>query len=143
MLQKIISNGYPGVAQAALDYALEEGIPCGGFHEYGHMDEKYLGIIEKLTTAEGREAHRQNTMTADASLIITHVSHLYGPPLLVRNICMRYKKPFIHAYAMDDRDVARVQEMLYFAKTLHIMGTGNPTFYEAAKSFIKKVLTPL
>lgn len=43
MLEKIISGGQTGVDRAALDVALESGIPCGGWCPKGRRAED--GII--------------------------------------------------------------------------------------------------
>ena len=70
MLEQIISGGQTGVDQAALDVALELGIPCGGWcprdrwSEAGPIDERYpLTESPSADPAERKAQVRQQAET--------------------------------------------------------------------------------
>ncbi len=73
--EKIISGGQSGVDRAALDVALERGIPCGGWAPKGRRAED--GIIPErypLRETPGedyRERTRLNVRDSDATLVLT------------------------------------------------------------------------
>ncbi len=72
---RIISGGQTGVDRAALDAAIEAGIPCGGFCPRGRLAED--GVIperypvEELASPDYDERTRRNVELADATLVIT------------------------------------------------------------------------
>lgn len=74
MIGKVISGGQTGVDRAALDVAIEYGIPHGGFcprgrrAEDGVIPDRY-NLIE-LVTADYPTRTRKNVMEADGTLII-------------------------------------------------------------------------
>src|SRR5262245_24993140 len=71
---KIISGGQTGADRAALDFALERGLDCGGSVPRGRLAEdgpipaRYPGLVETETTNPA-ERTRQNVRAADATLI--------------------------------------------------------------------------
>ena len=75
---KIISGGQTGVDRAALDFALEVGIPIGGHLPRGRKDEngdilpdKYAGMYE--TDADDVNVRTElNVQNSDATLIFSH-----------------------------------------------------------------------
>jgi predicted Rossmann-fold nucleotide-binding protein len=76
MIKKIISGGQTGADQAALDVAIELGIPHGGWipkgrkTEAGRLPEKYH--LKEMPTAEYRKRTEQNVIDSDGTLIISH-----------------------------------------------------------------------
>ncbi|MBC8314835.1 MAG: putative molybdenum carrier protein [Bacteroidales bacterium] len=70
----IVSGGQTGVDRAALDFALDHGIPCGGFCPKGRLSED--GAISDrypLTETSSTEYHErteQNVLGSDGTLII-------------------------------------------------------------------------
>jgi hypothetical protein len=73
--EKIISGGQTGVDQAALDYALMQGITCGGWCppgrecETGRIPDKYP--LREVEVPDYNERTRRNIMDSDATLVIT------------------------------------------------------------------------
>ncbi len=73
-IEKIVSGGQTGVDRAALDFALQRGIPCGGWcpkgrlSEDGKIDRKYP--LTETNTALYAERTRLNVKDSDGTLII-------------------------------------------------------------------------
>ena len=97
MIGKIISSGQTGVDRAALDFAPERGIPCGGSCPKGRLAED--GSIPSryplVETASNRYAERteKNVETSDGTLIL-YFGILKGGTLYTREYCEKVKKPF-------------------------------------------------
>lgn len=76
---KIVSGGQTGADRAALDVALELGIPCGGWcpegrqAEDGVIDARYP--LQELAGGGYRERTRQNVLDSDGTAIFC-----FGPP---------------------------------------------------------------
>ena len=107
MLEKIISGGQTGVDQAALDVALELGIPCGGWcprgrlSEDGPIDEKYP-LVES-SSADPAERTERNVRDSDATLIISRRTkdELTGGTALTHRIAVELGRPLLLADPTD------------------------------------------
>ncbi len=77
--RRVLSGGQTGVDRAALDVALELGIPCGGWcprgrlAEDGRIDLRYP--LQETSSSDYAERTRRNVVESDATLVITP-----GPP---------------------------------------------------------------
>lgn len=95
-LERIISGGQTGVDRAALDVAIEIGIPHGGWCPRGRRAEN--GIIPthyQLKEIEGidySERTRKNIIESDGTLIVTG-GPLQGGTLLTFNLCNKLSRP--------------------------------------------------
>ncbi len=73
-LEKIVSGGQTGVDRAALDAALELGLPCGGWcprdrlAEDGPIPDRYP--LEETDGADYAERTRLNVRDSDATLVL-------------------------------------------------------------------------
>ncbi len=94
---RIVSGGQTGVDRAALDIAIELGIPHGGWcprgrlAEDGKVPEKYDLIEHRSPRYAARTA--QNVIDSDATLIL-HEGKLSGGTLLTANMCRRHHRPY-------------------------------------------------
>ncbi len=99
MIKKIISGGQTGADQAALDVALEQGIPHVGWipkgrkTENGPLPEKYQ--LQEMPTASYPKRTEQNVIDSDGTMIITH-GELSGGSALTQRIALKYGRPCIH-----------------------------------------------
>jgi hypothetical protein len=99
-IRRIVSGAQTGVDRAALDAALESGIPCGGWVPKGRLDEN--GVIPSrypnLTEAESPKPNVRtelNVRDSDATLIFTH-GPLFGGSAYTAQIATELQKPFLH-----------------------------------------------
>src|SRR6516225_6787777 len=76
MIAKIVSGGQTGVDRAALDFALESGVPCGGWcpatrkAEDGPISARYP--LTETPTDDYAQRTEWNVRDSDATLVLTH-----------------------------------------------------------------------
>ena len=99
MITKIISGGQSGADQAALDVAIEHGIPHGGWipkgrkTEAGPLPEKYQ--LQEMPTEEYSKRTEQNVVDSDGTLLISH-GDLTGGSALTRKFAKKHSRPSLH-----------------------------------------------
>ena len=99
---KIYSGGQTGVDRAALDVALELGIPIGGHLPKGRKDEngdvlpveKYVGMQE-TDTDDVNVRTELNVQNSDATLIFSHGA-LFGGSAYTECMARQHEKPCLH-----------------------------------------------
>lgn len=95
MLNKIISGGQSGADRAALDAALDNSFPAGGFcpagrlAEDGPIDEHYP--LEEIAGGY-RHRTRRNVEASEGTVIFYH-SELQGGSALTERFCQKLGKP--------------------------------------------------
>ena len=88
MIEKIITGGQTGVDRAALDVAIELGLPHGGWcparrrAEDGRIDDRYQ-LIE-LASARYRDRTKKNVAHSDGALILNRGELEAGTALTLR-----------------------------------------------------------
>ena len=111
--QKIISGGQTGVDRAALDVALELGIPIGGHLPKGRKDEngdvlpedKYANMQE-TDTDDVNVRTELNVQNSDATLIFSHGA-LFGGSEYTERMARKHGKPCLHVdFDKQDADQA-------------------------------------
>jgi hypothetical protein len=99
MIKKIISGGQTGADQAALDVAIETGIPHGGWIPKGRKTEagplpwKYQ--LKEMPSDSYVERTEQNVLDSDGTLIFSH-GPLIGGTALTREMAEMLSKPFLY-----------------------------------------------
>jgi len=128
---KIVSGGQTGADRAALDAAMEAGIPAGGWCPQGRVAED--GVIpmhyelKELPGAGYRQRSLQNVLDSDATAIIC-AGNPTGGTLLTLKCCKNEKKPYI-LIDTKTRDIsAASDELLKFIRkegvvVLNVAGT--------------------
>ena len=102
---KIISGGQTGVDRAALDFALQKGMPCGGWcpkgrrAEDGVIPEKYP--LKETVSRDYPVRTEKNILEADATLIITSKQKTDRGTKLTIRLCKQHKKPFLVVFTED------------------------------------------
>src|SRR5262249_10875580 len=98
MIARLVSGGQSGVDQAALDAALELGVPCGGWcprgrkAEDGPIPDRYP--LVETPSRKYSQRTRWNIRDSDATLILAW-SELTGGTLLTANQCRRTGTPYV------------------------------------------------
>ncbi|MDI6754701.1 MAG: putative molybdenum carrier protein [Thermodesulfobacteriota bacterium] len=151
MLEKIISGGQTGVDRAALDVALELGIPCGGWCSKGRRAED--GIIptrypmEETSSPEYPVRTEMNVEDSDGTLILTWGSPV-GGTLLTLKLARKHRKPYFLVDLSQGGDALSVKEWSRknHVRTLNVAGPREseaPEIYARATFFLKEVLINL
>jgi len=123
MLRKIISGGQTGADRAALDWAINHGVPHGGWcpkgrrAEDGTIDDRYR-LIE-TPSEEYSQRTEWNVRDSDATAIFSIRRELHGGTLLTLQLAEAYNKPVIHLCREDER-ANRAQELRSFIERLNI-----------------------
>jgi len=148
VFSKIISGGQTGVDRAALDVALEFGIPCGGWcpkgrrAEDGPIDLKYP--LKETKSEEYPFRTEANVIEADGILIFTIGKPTGGTAYTVQ-MAFKHKKPYL---IVDLKKKVKLKMVLDWAKaheirTLNVAGLQEskfPGIYERAKNLLESIL---
>ncbi len=147
---KIISGGQTGVDRAALDVAIELGIPHGGWCPLGRLAED--GTIPKhyqLTETDSAEyaiRTERNVQEADATLILCR-GRPTGGTELTRQLALRHGKP-VHVVDLSARPgVAKTRRWLmrYGRGVLNVAGpreSQSPGIGAEAAQFLRNLFQP-
>ncbi len=151
MLDKIISGGQTGVDRAALDVALDLGLPIGGWAPKGRRAEDGL-IPERYTLKEtpSREYEQRtewNVRDSDATLVLT-TSKPEGGTLSTLELAHKLEKPVFVVDLLKPRNLASIQYWLEYekVKVLNVAGpreTKVPGIRAMAMEFMKDLLISL
>ncbi|MGE5235319.1 MAG: putative molybdenum carrier protein [Acidobacteriota bacterium] len=146
-VERIVSGGQTGVDRAALDVALEGGIPAGGWcprgrrAEDGRIPHRYP--LQETNSSGYPERTRRNVSGSDATLILTRGPIKGGTALTVR-LASRLGRPLLvvdldHAVADDVRSwIAR-----HGIEVLNVAGpreNEHPGIGRQARTFLAVVL---
>ena len=145
MISKIVSGGQTGVDRAALDAALEMGIPCGGWCPRGRRAED--GTIPStypLQETESRnykERTKLNLRDSDATLVLTWGELSGGTEYTVR-LAEKMGKPCFIVFLNAPVDPYFVSEwmMVNNVQVLNIAGSReskHPGIYDEARRFLR------
>src|SRR5262245_22193583 len=131
MIERIVSGGQTGADRAALDFALANGIPIGGWvpkgrlAEDGRIPDRYAGLVE-TESADPAVRTARNVRDSDATLILSH-GPLTGGSLRTLQEANRAGRPVLHL-DLDGSDLsdaaARLRRWLAALrpKTLNVAG---------------------
>jgi len=154
MLKKIISGGQTGADRAALDTAIEKGIPHGGWIPKGRKTEDgtlpEIYNLQEMPTASYPKRTEQNILDSNGTLIISHGS-LTGGSSLTRKLAKQHNKPFLHL-DMTELTSEQASEQLkrwvagHNIKTLNVAGpraSKDPLIYSLTKEIIARAIDNL
>jgi len=120
---KIISGGQTGVDRAALDWAIERGVPHGGWCPKGRKAED--GVIDpryNLTETPSEDYSQRtewNVRDSDGTAVFSVRRELRGGSLLTVEIASQRGKPVIHLCARDEQ-TNHAQELRSFIEEFGI-----------------------
>jgi Circularly permutated YpsA SLOG family len=151
MLSKIVSGGQTGADRAALDWAIERGVPHGGWCPKGRKAED--GVIDRRydlveTPSEDYSQRTEwNVRDSDGTAVFSIRKELGGGSLLTVGLAARYDKPVIHICAQDER-MNHAQELRSFIEefgisVLNVAGpraSEEPGVYQFVSSVLNQAL---
>jgi hypothetical protein len=151
IFSKIISGGQTGVDRAALDVALELGIPCGGWcpkgrkAEDGPIDPRYP--LKETNSPNYPLRTEKNIRESDGTLILTK-GQVNGGTALTVQLSIEYEKPHLIIDLDNKIDPLMFREWgkKNNIKILNVAGPKEsevPGIHDKAVDFLKKVLAPL
>ncbi len=150
MLEKIISAGQAGADQAALDAAMNLGVPYGGWipkdrwTEAGTISDKYE--LKEMPSLSYEESIEQNIIDSDGTLVISHGKPA-GEYLLSFKFSEQHKKKLLHINLKNNKGFSAAQLVkswiaLNDIKVLNVSGpceSEDPEIYEDTVSLLKAV----
>ncbi len=148
LVEKIISGGQTGVDRAALDVALELGIPCEGWcprgrrAEDGVIPERYP--LQEAPTSNYADRTALNVRDSDATLILAK-SPLRGGTALTQKFADRYRRLCLVVDPRDAKSSAIVLKWLTanHIKVLNIAGPRESLRFDVtrdAANFLRRLL---
>jgi len=146
-IKKVISGGQTGADRAAFDWAIENGIPHGGWcpkgrrAEDGIIPERYR--LEETPDPNYDQRTMWNVRDADATLIVTLERELTAGTLRTGQCAKNIGRPWLHVMSGDEWRVA-IKEFAekYPIRSLNVAG---PRVSEepGIESFVREVLDEL
>jgi hypothetical protein len=151
MITKIVSGGQTGADQAALDVAIEEGIPHGGWipkgrkTEGGPLPEKYQ--LKEMPTADYPKRTEKNVVDSDGTAILSH-GKLTGGSAFTAKMAVKHGRPFLHIDLHKVNAFKAAEDISNWItqhdiKVLNMAGpraSKDPGIYEAVKKILTTVL---
>ena len=148
IFSRIISGGQTGVNRAALDVAIEFGIPCGGWCPRGRMaedgpiDPKYP--LRETKSQEYQFRTEANVIEAEGTLILT-MGKLPEGAAYAAKAALRHRKPHL---IIDLNKKIKPDAILKWAaahkiRVVNIAGpkeSRKPGIYEKTRQFLHTVL---
>lgn len=147
-LKKVVAGGQTGVDRAALDVALELGIPCGGWcpkgrrAEDGPIPQSYP--LRESPTANYAERTALNVKDSQGTLILSRGS-LRGGTALTKTFAERYRRPYL---VVDLRSVTTLQVHDWLAansiRVLNVAGpreSSQPGIARQASAFLRMLFS--
>jgi hypothetical protein len=153
MVKKIISGGQTGADRAALEVAIELGIPHGGWipkggrTEDGRLPERYH--LKETLSIDYSQRTELNILDSDGTLIISH-GKLTGGSALTVKLAKKHRKPCLHIDLDEMAEFKAVEIIgswieLRGISTLNVAGpraSEDPQIYEAVTRILKGLLYP-
>ena len=148
IFSKIISGGQTGADRAALDLALELGLPTGGWCPKGRRAEDgplALGYPLKETNSPNYAVRTEkNILEADGTLILTRGIPKGGTALTIK-LAKVHRKPFLVIDLSVGKNFRTVRDwgQVHQIKILNVAGPREseaPGIYNETFSFLKKIL---
>ena len=149
--RRIVSGAQTGVDRAALDVALELGIPCGGWVPRGRIDERgripdRYPALRETASADWSERTEANVRDSDGTLIISR-GPLTGGSQYTREVAKRLGRPFLHLDLTGSRpaalDAARDWVARQEIEVLNVAGpraSKDPELYGLAVELLRALL---
>jgi hypothetical protein len=149
MIEQIVSGGQTGVDRAALDLALELGLPCGGWcpkgrkAEDGALASRYP--LKETPSGVYDQRTKWNVRDADGTLVLTKGPPTEGTAFTIQ-MAIRLMKPCLVLDLADQPDPQQIPAWIdrHGIRVLNVAGPREsrlPGIYEETRCFLRPVLT--
>lgn len=147
---QIISGGQTGVDRAALDFALDNNIPCGGWCPRGRMAEdgsipdKYP--LKEIDDPSYAARTKKNLLEGDGTLVLYIKDPDKGTKLTIE-YCRQENKPILSLQIYYQKNIEEASNWIQEnqIRKLNIAGpraSSEPEIYQAAYEFLKQLFIP-
>lgn len=145
---RIVSGGQTGVDRAALDFALANNYPCGGWCPKGRRADDGtipdLYPLKELSSPEYAARTKQNILDSDATLVIYDSIPDRGTKYTIEQ-CLKLKRPVLYHALEKENDYPEVLAWLKFhhVHTLNVAGpkeSNAPGIYKKSYQFLVELL---
>jgi hypothetical protein len=131
-LKRIVSGAQTGADRAALDAALELGVPCGGWvpkgriDEYGRIPDRYPNLVE-TETSDFSARTAANVRDTAGTLIISRGA-LTGGSLYTQEVAAGLGKPCLHLdlETTPHQDACRILDNWLVAEGIDVLNVAGP-----------------
>lgn len=143
----IISGGQTGVDRAALDFALDFGITCGGWcpkgrrSDDGEIPGKYP--LKETSSQEYTVRTRKNILSSDGTLIIVKQGVMDRGTQLTHSICLERGKPVFIAFSVKQKPEFVEWIISNRIKTMNVAGcreNTHPGIHDFAYALLMELL---
>jgi predicted Rossmann-fold nucleotide-binding protein len=149
VIERIVSGGQTGVDRAALDAAMEFGVPCGGWCPAGRLAEDgpipSAYPLRETGSAAYAERTELNVMEADATLVLA-----WGRPsegtLLTLELAESHGKPFCVVDLLEDAAPVEAIQRWLREEDVRVLNVAGPrastseSVYPRARAFMRQLL---
>jgi len=151
IIKKIISGAQTGADRAALDFAINNDIPHGGWVPRGRIAED--GIVpahyevKEAPTSEYSRRTELNVIDSDGTLILSH-GELSGGSALTEKLAEKHQKPCLHINLNQKPEFQATVDITHWISTngievLNVAGSRashDPKIYTSTLSILETVL---
>jgi hypothetical protein len=151
MVKKIISGGQAGADRAALDFAIKQNIPHGGWvpkfrgAEDGKIPDVYQ--VQEMATHSYSRRTEQNAIDSDGTVIISH-GRLRGGSAFAAKMAKKHDRPWLHldmAKLAVDKAGGRLQKWVddNNISVLNVAGprlSSDPTIYDVTMKVLEAAM---
>lgn len=150
LVGKLVTGGQTGVDRAALDVALELGIPCGGWcpkgrwAEDGPISDRYP--LKETPLADVAQRTEWNARDSDGTLVILEGEPVGGTALTV-DMARRYSKPYFIVDLRHEPSPSVIAAWVseHRIQALNVAGpreSTTPGIYQKTKDFLRGLVRP-
>jgi hypothetical protein len=149
-IEKIVSGGQTGADRAALDFAIQHGIPHGGWCPHGRKAEDGpIGggyLLKETPSSNYLQRTEWNVRDSDDTAVFSISPVLTGGSKKTVDLAHKHHKPVIHI-ARDGGPASPAQALLRFIQNhkIKVLNVAGPRASKEAEvgAFVKEVLEEL
>ncbi len=127
---KIISGGQTGADRAALDWAIKNGIPHGGWcpegriAEDGPIDAKYQ--LKETPSSNDLQHTEWNVRDSDGMVIFSVGKRLSGNSFETLEFAIKHRKPYLHLSAVFKDNAAQKLKKWIVENKVRVLNVAGP-----------------